>query len=286
MQRDVALLRRYVVKHQPPLIEEVAACSAWALNTYLGCEFRCVYCITAAQGDSYPTYPRDELVPKLREELAALGPDICLMVGTLRDAYPSVEREHRVTRAALEELDAQGYGFGIVTKGTLVLRDVDLLARRADRTVQVSLCTVDDDALHHVDPKAPSAAERLTTVHALRDAGVCVSVNAEPWIPSVSDAGAIRDAVDDDIPVRFAPLNVVNPLVVDTPYGRRFRQPEINDAYRREFERVGPLPNVAWVRPISCPGSEPEHHPFAELGEADRRPCNEHPLPVPEVAAS
>jgi hypothetical protein len=106
---------------------------------------------------------------------------------------------------------------------------------------------------------------------------VKVAVNAEPWIPSVSDAAAILDAVDVDIPVRFAPLNVVNPAVSGTPYGQRFSQPEINTAYLREFARVGARPNVTWVRPISFPGSEPEHHPFAQLGPRDRRPFSVMP---------
>ena len=271
MRRHVASLSGLAVAPRPPLIEEVAACGAWALNTYAQCEFRCVYCITGSQGESYPTYPREEIVPQLREALTAIDPGVRLMVGTLRDAYPWVEREHRVTRAALEEIAARGHSFGIITKGTLVLRDVDLLAAHADRNVRVSLCTVDEVALRHVDPRAPSAAERIATVHSLRDAGVKVAVNAEPWIPFVSDATAILDAVGDDIPVRFAPLNVINSAVAATPYGRRFRQPEINAAYRREFERVGIRPNVTWVRPISFPGSEPEHHPFAQLNARDRR---------------
>ena len=168
---------------RPPLIEEVAVCGAWALNTYAQCEFRCVYCITGSQGESYPTYPREEIVPQLREALTAIDPGVRLMVGTLRDAYPWVEREHRVTRAALEEIGARGHSFGIITKGTLVLRDVDLLAAHADRNVRVSLCTVDEVALRHVDHRAPSDAERIATVHALRDARLKVAVNEAPWLP-------------------------------------------------------------------------------------------------------
>jgi hypothetical protein len=82
--------------------------------------------------------------------------------------------------------------------------------------------------------------------------------------------------VGPEIPIRIAPLNVVGPFVASTPYGKRFSQADINAAYREEFTRIGYRPNVSWVRPITCDDSEPEHHPFAELG---------HPVPARDVGA-
>jgi DNA repair photolyase len=262
MRRRIATLSNQGAK---PLLEELPVCSSWALNTYTQCEFRCVYCITAAQGASTPMYRREEIRPLLRKELEPIEPEAHIAVGSLRDAYPWVETDHCVTRPAIEELVAQQRVFTIITKGTTVFREHDLLAGYAAGDVRMSVCTVDERALRRVDPKAPCAAQRLAVVEKLHAAGVQVSVSAEPWIPSVSDAVALLERVDDAIPVRFAPLNVIGAMVMDTPYARRFRQAEINAAYLREFDRVGPRPNVTWIRPISVEGSEPEHHPFAEM---------------------
>ena len=269
MKRHLAWIGAEV---RPPLLEEVPECSSWALSTYMQCEFRCVYCITGAQGASVPRYSPEELIPELRRELAAIGPQAGIGVGGVCDAYPWVERDHRLTRMVLEELAAQNREFVIITKGTVVVRDVDLLAGNPNASVRISLCTVDEEALRHIDPVAPTAAQRLETLRTLHDAGVTVSVSAEPWIPEVGDVTALIDAVGDEIPIRIAPLNVVGLAVVNTPYGKRFRQAAINAAYRLEFERVGPRPNVRWMRPIPCEGSEPDHHPFAEM----RYPAHSH----------
>ncbi len=249
-----------------PLLEDIAVCGSWALDTYRQCEFRCVYCITAAQGPSVPRYARDEVVPQLRHELTAIDPNARIAVGSLCDAYPRVELDEGVTRLAIEELIAQWRVFTIITKGTAILRDRALLASAPTARVRVSLCTVDEEALRRVDANAPTAAERIDVAHALHEAGVQVSISAAPWIPGVSDARALLDRVDPAIAVRFAPLNVVNAASASSPYARRFDQAQINAAYRLEFERVGRDERTTWVRPVPYAASEPEHHPFARLG--------------------
>ena len=167
---------------EPSLLDEVVACHAWALSTYSRCEFRCVYCVTGMQGVSTPRYSVAETRERLRSELAA-HPGAYIGVGGLCDAYPDVEREHRVTRAALGVLVEEERSFGVTTKGTTVLRDTDLLRRGRDVRVNVSLSGTDDALLRRVDPRAPTVAARLGVVRALVDAGIHVNVTRRRGYP-------------------------------------------------------------------------------------------------------
>ena len=246
------------------LLHDLRVCGGWALTTYERCEFRCVYCITGAQGESTPIVPPLTLPRQLRRELAQVAPGEQVMVGTICDAYPTVEEHHRVTRAALEVLVNEGRDFLVVTKGTLVVRDRDLFASQRAR-VTVSLCSVNEQAIKHVDPRAPSAAERLASIHALVAFGVNVSVSAAPWIPGVSDVSALLARLPPGVPVCVAPLNVTSPEVAAMPFARRFSQREINEAYLDEFGRLASRPFVTWLRPVRVDDAGPEFHPFSTL---------------------
>jgi DNA repair photolyase len=218
-----------------------------------------VYCITGAQGVSAPLCPREQVGARLRSELAAIESPATIGVGALCDAYPTVESHYGVTLAAIEELIAHRRPFVIITKGSSVLRDRDLLASYPKARVTVSLCTVDEDALRRVDPRAPSAEERLELIHALTASGVRVRVSAAPWIPGVSDARALIERVDKHIPITFGVLNVVSPKVAASPYGERFTQDAVNEAFIREFQRTNPRPNVTWLQPVPADGTELEY---------------------------
>lgn len=279
MQRIATL----VEEGREPLLKYLAPCESWTLNTYAACEFRCVYCITGAQGVSTPQYPREHVAPRLRHELGAIDDQDMIGVGTLCDAYPTVESRYGVTRAAIEELIAQKRRFVIVTKGSTILRDRELLASYPQASVTVSLCTVAEEALRRVDPIAPTAEERLQVIHELASGGIRVSVSAAPWIPGVTDAKALIERVDEHIPIRFGVLNVVSPEVAASPYGRRFTQQSVNEAFMREFQRTEPARNVTWLRPVPADGSErPE--PFREfLNTRERSGTPAASAPQPHV---
>jgi DNA repair photolyase len=259
------------VREQAPLLKYMAPCETWALSTYKACEFRCVYCITGAQGTSAPQYPKAQVAVQLRRELGAIDAEASIGVGSLCDAYPSVELRYGVTRAAIEELIAQRRRFVIVTKGSAILRDRDLLASYSQASVTVSLCSVNEKALRRVDPKAPGAAERLEVIHTLAASGVRVILSAAPWIPGVSDAQALIACVDERIPIRFGVLNVLSPEVAATAYGRRFTQQAVNESFMREFQRTEPRRNVSWLRPVPADGSS-RRDPLRDF--LDNRECS------------
>jgi len=251
-----------------PLIEAIPECGIWAVSPYSRCDIRCTYCITGVQGASSPRVPADHVVDQLRRELAAVPRDALLGLGTLCDAYPRAEAEHGVTRLVLAELVAHGRRAAVVTKGATVVRDADLLADPAVN-VTISLCSVDEGALRSVDPGAPTAAERLAAGRVLVDAGVTLSIMANPWIPGVSDAAAVIDRVRDELGsvfVTVGPLNVRADPVLDTPIGRRFTQHEVNAAYVDEYRRVGDRHGVMWLRPLPVDGRHVHDDAFESIG--------------------
>src|SRR5262245_34769121 len=98
-----------VAAPRAPLVEEIAACGMLSVNPYLACDIRCAYCITGAQGQSRPRVGTEAVREELRQELGAKGHRQPLVgLGTLCDAYPSVEVELGVTRIVLDELTQLG----------------------------------------------------------------------------------------------------------------------------------------------------------------------------------
>jgi DNA repair photolyase len=265
------------------LVERISVSDAWAINTYAACDFRCIYCITSAQGRSAPRYGFDVVAEQLGRELDEIGAIDRLIVGAFCDVYPGPESRLGVTRRALEVLDERRLGFNLVTKGTTVVRDVDLFAH-PDTLIQVSVTSLDGDVLARLEPGASSPSARLAVVHELAARGVRVLVQVSPWIPGVSDVGALRDRVDAAILLQVTPLRL--PAYLGGA-GRSLRltQAGVNAAYRREYERVGRLPNVRWSRPPPLDGSPP--HIVHNLGRrvvSEWAPAPTAPDPGPRRA--
>lgn len=172
-----------------------------SINPYRGCEHGCIYCYARPTHSYLNLSPgldfETRLVAKvnagelLRAELAAPGyrPG-WLNLGAATDAYQPVERELRLTRAVVELLVETRHPFSIVTKSSLVERDLDLLriaAAEGLAAVFVSITTLDPVLARRLDPRAAGPARRLRTVAALAAAGVPVHVNVAPLIPFVTE---------------------------------------------------------------------------------------------------
>jgi DNA repair photolyase len=271
---------RLEVTRRLPLVERHTVSDSWAVNTYAACDIRCTYCITSAQGRSAPRVPPDELVEQLRRELNQVGAIDRLTVGPYCDVYPSPEAELGITRRALEVLGERELSFRLVTKGTTVVRDADLLTRPGN-LIQVSLNTLDDDAIARLEPGAPSAAARLDALHELASRGVEVLLQATPWIPGITDVRALRRRVDPHIVIQVTPLRLP-PHLDRATRALDLTQGEVNDAYRREYERIGPMLRVRWSRPPPLDGSPP--HIVDNIGSStpsDWTPAPTAPDPGP-----
>jgi len=190
----------------------------YSINVYRGCEHGCIYCYARpshafhglSPGLDFETklFYKPDAARLLREELGKPGfKPSPINLGGNTDPYQPCEKDLRLTRQVLEVLLEARCPAAIVTKGVLVLRDVDLLAEMARQgliAVYVSLTTLDAATKRVLEPRAASPGARLKVIRQLTEAGVPVGVNASPMIPFINDhelehileaareAGAIR----------------------------------------------------------------------------------------------
>ncbi len=172
-----------------------------SINPYRGCEHGCIYCYARPTHSYLNLSPgldfETKLVAKrnaaevLLAELSAPGyrPDV-INLGSATDAYQPIERELRITRQIVEVLARTRHPFSIVTKSSLIERDVDLLAPLAADglvAVYVSITTLDTSLARKLEARCPSPQRRLRTVATLARAGVPVCVNVAPIIPFLTE---------------------------------------------------------------------------------------------------
>ena len=173
-----------------------------SINPYRGCEHGCVYCFARpthaylgmSPGLDFESklFVKPEAAELLEKELAAPGysPKV-IAIGTNTDPYQPIERKYQVMRRILEVLDRANHPVGIVTKSALVLRDLDILARMAERNlakVALSVTTLDADLARRMEPRAATPMRRLETLRRLSQAGVPTTVMVAPVIPALNDS--------------------------------------------------------------------------------------------------
>lgn len=188
--------RRAITRNQSPDVP-----FEQSVNPYQGCEHGCIYCFARPShaywnlgpGLDFETrlFHKPGLVDLLDRELSSPH-YVCkpLNLGANTDPYQPAEAEYRTTRGLLEVLLAHGHPVTIVTKGVLILRDLDVLASLAERrlvSVMVSLTTLDDGLKRTLEPRAAAPRARLRVMRELAGAGVPVGVLLAPMIPALND---------------------------------------------------------------------------------------------------
>jgi len=182
----------------------------WALNPYRGCTHACEYCyarkyqghLDLGRGDDFSQLilVKRNIADLLRREVTRAGWNAeRVAVGTATDPYQPAEGRYRLTRRCLETLVLHDTPFTLVTKGPLVVRDVDVFleaTRRAGGQVVMSVASVDEQVWHKLAPGTAPPAQRLKAIAALARAGVDASVLMMPLLPGISTAaGAIERTV-------------------------------------------------------------------------------------------
>src|SRR5688572_12090149 len=172
-----------------------------SINPYRGCEHGCIYCYARAThsyldlspGRDFETeiFYKPNAVELLRAELATPGYEVsAIAFGTNTDPYQPIERQLNVTRALLELLLELKHPITIVTKGALILRDLDLLRAFAEQeliAVHVSVTTLDDELKRRMEPRTAGPKQRLAMIRQLAAAGIPTGVMAAPVIPALND---------------------------------------------------------------------------------------------------
>jgi DNA repair photolyase len=182
---------------------------AWSLNPYMGCAHRCTFCYVRAfearadrpSDGGYGTSIRvkTNIADVLRRELARRSWNReNVTLGAATDPYQPAEARFGLTRACILELARSETPFGIITRGPLIVRDIELLqkaALRVDVSVNVSVPTLDDRVWRTTEPGTAPPHRRLDVVRRLAAAGIDTAVAIAPILPGLSDAPEQLEAV-------------------------------------------------------------------------------------------
>ncbi len=188
--------RTIIARNESPDI-----CFERSVNPYRGCEHGCIYCYARPGHANLGLSPGLDFESRLSAKVNAarlFARELAhpawrpapVVIGPYTDAYQPIERRYRLTRRLLEVADEFGQPVGLVTKSTLILRDLDILARLARRNlvkVAISITTLDASLARLMEPRAATPPKRLQTIGRLADAAIPVAVLVSPVIPAVTD---------------------------------------------------------------------------------------------------
>src|SRR4051812_30451949 len=175
---------------------------AWSLNPYMGCAHRCTFCYVRAfeRRADRPSDDRYGRTIRVKTNVAeVLAGELShprwqrepVAIGAATDPYQPAEGRYRLTRACLAELGAARNPFSLITRGPMVLRDLDVLqdaARRADVSINFSIPTLDETVWRRTEPGTAPPAQRLRALKQLVDAGIRAGVGMAPILPGLSDS--------------------------------------------------------------------------------------------------
>lgn len=195
---------QYLETHPKTLINKVESPDVrmeYSMNPYQGCEHGCVYCYARnthpywgfSAGLDFETkiLVKREAPQILAKKLAShkwIPAPIMLSGNT--DCYQPAEAKFKLTRQILEVVDRFNHPVGIITKSALILRDIDILKRLAEKklvTVAISINTVTESTRRMLEPRTASVTRRLQVIKELSDAGIYVHAMLGPIIPGLTD---------------------------------------------------------------------------------------------------
>jgi DNA repair photolyase len=230
---------------------------AWTINPYRGCEFACRYCY-ARYTHEFMEFRRPEDFERkiflkenaawlLEQELQQVRPGEEIALGTATDPYQPIERRAKVTRSLLEVFARQrGLSIGVVTKSTLIERDIPLLteiARNNTLMLHLTITTPSATLARLLEPRAPRPDLRFRAVTRLRQAGLTVGILCSPILPGITDTVKALDAMARKAKAAGASFFAAQPLFLKPcskpVYFEFIRQnfPHLEAMYTRQFSQ-------------------------------------------------
>jgi DNA repair photolyase len=188
---------------------------SWTINPYRGCSHACSYCFARVTHTYMDMNAGKDFETKIVVKINA--PDVLraqlrsrrwhgdhIAMGTATDPYQRAEGRYRLMEGIITALTDYRNPFSILTKGTLILRDLDLLkeaAKVTDVSTAFSIGTLDEDAWRASEPGTPNPRKRIEAVAALNDAGIPCGVLLAPILPGITDdpkkiKDVVRAAID------------------------------------------------------------------------------------------
>ena len=163
----------------------------YSLNPYRGCEHGCIYCyapFVLREKRKWGEFVdvRINMPFVLSRELRRKEKGT-VWIGSVTDAYQPLEERYELTRRCLKQLLKHDFSISILTKSSLVLRDVDIIKRFSQGDVGITVTTIDDALRKRFEPKSSSIKDRLLTIKALKECGICTWAFIGPIIPFITD---------------------------------------------------------------------------------------------------
>lgn len=235
----------------------------WSINPYTGCAHACRYCYArafytraerGAPADfDRVIYVKSNLPEVLRSEVGRRSwKRELVVVGAATDPYQPAEARFRITRGVLEALRDARTPVSIITKGPLILRDLDLLRQIREVTgieVNMTVPSLDEQAWRALEPGTPPPAARLEAVRRLNEAGVPAGVFMAPILPGISDDEASIRRLMEAAVRAGAPYVVPIPLRLGPGVREWFlphisrHYPELTRQYCRLYQKVEAAPD-------------------------------------------
>lgn len=165
------------------------------MNLFRGCSHGCIYCDSRSRcyhmEHAFEDIEVKENALDLLEHALKHKRKKCMIgTGSMTDPYIPLEMELETVRKALQLIDAYGFGFTVITKSDLILRDLDLLQKINEKTkcvVQMTLTTYDEALCRKIEPNVSTTRERFAVLKRLRDAGIPTVVWLTPILPFIND---------------------------------------------------------------------------------------------------
>jgi len=167
----------------------------YVMNIYRGCNHGCIYCYARSnyyeKTDNFANLrAKKDALRIVRDDLLKKEKKGVILTGGVSDPYNPEEKEHKLTRNALELINAYRFGICIITKSGLVMRDTDILLdikEHSPSTVNFSITCSDDDLCGKVEPFVSTTTERFKAIEHLTKKGIITGVLIDPVIPYITD---------------------------------------------------------------------------------------------------
>lgn len=157
-----------------------------SFNPYTGCEHACIYCYASSYiPNFFNCRPKKNLLSQLQKEVKNLKGEL-ISISNSSDPYPSMERKLMLTRKCLELLSQANCKIQIITKSTLVIRDIDIL-RKMGAMVAITITTIEDKLSKKLEPRTPLSSQRIEAVKTLIENKIPVTVRIDPIIPFLNE---------------------------------------------------------------------------------------------------
>lgn len=177
--------------------------SDYCINPYVGCSHNCCYCYArfmkrfTSHTEEWGQFVDVKVNAKdvLEKQMSRYPKRGIILLGSVTDAYQSLEKKYRLTRNISEVLLRHDFPISVLTKSSLVVRDIDLLRQFSDCEIGLTITTLDDEVARKIEPFASSPTHRIEALAKLHKAGIKTYVFIGPILPPFTNAEKIFEAI-------------------------------------------------------------------------------------------